>query len=225
MQTEPLLNNNNGNMARRSFLRYAGAGVAGVGLLGAASSCHKNHDVVANTATDVGTGDFAALNYLYVLEQIEAAFYKQVIATPYTGITTSELSFLTDIRDHEVAHAEYYQAVLGISALNVTVDLSTIDFTTRAKVLAAAKSFEDLGVSAYSGVALNIVLPQYIVVMTTIASVEARHAALIDILLGDDFVGSDQVDANGLNISAVPSVLLPTINKYLKTKISATVLS
>jgi len=225
MQTEPLLNNNNGNMARRSFLRYAGAGVAGVGLLGAASSCHKNHDVVANTATDVGTGDFAALNYLYVLEQIEAAFYKQVIATPYSGITASELSFLTDIRDHEVAHAEYYQAVLGVSALNVTVDLSTINFTTRATVLAAAKSFEDLGVSAYSGVGLNIVLPQYMVLITTIASVEARHAALIDILLGDDFVGSDQVDSNGLNISAVPSALLPTINKYLKTKISATVLS
>jgi len=225
MQTEPLLNNNNGNMARRSFLRYAGAGVAGVSLLGAASSCHKNHDVVANTATDVGTGDFAALNYLYVLEQIEAAFYKQVIATPYSGITASELSFLTDIRDHEVAHAEYYQAVLGVSALNVTVDLSTINFTTRATVLAAAKSFEDLGVSAYSGVGLNIVLPQYMVLITTIASVEARHAALIDILLGDDFVGSDQVDSNGLNISAVPSALLPTINKYLKTKISATVLS
>jgi len=225
MQAEQLLNNNNGNMARRSFLRYAGAGVAGVGILAASSSCHKNHEVSANVATDVGTGDFGALNYLYVLEQIEAAFYKQVIATPYTGMSATELSFLTDIRDHEVVHAEYYQAVLGVSALNVTVDLGPIDFTSRATVLAAAKSFEDLGVSAYNGVALNIVLPQYLVVATTIASVEARHAALIDLLLNVNFVGSDQVDANGLNISAVPSVLLPTINKYLKTKISATVLS
>ena len=225
MQAEQLLNNNNGNMARRSFLRYAGAGVVGVGILAASSSCHKNHEVSANVATDVGTGDFGALNYLYVLEQIEAAFYKQVIATPYTGMSATELSFLTDIRDHEVVHAEYYQAVLGVSALNVTVDLGPIDFTSRATVLAAAKSFEDLGVSAYNGVALNIVLPQYLVVATTIASVEARHAALIDLLLNVNFVGSDQVDANGLNISAVPSVLLPTINKYLKTKISATVLS
>jgi len=68
MQAEQLLNNNNGNMARRSFLRYAGAGVAGVGILAASSSCHKNHEVSANVATDVGTGDFGALNYLYVLE-------------------------------------------------------------------------------------------------------------------------------------------------------------
>ncbi|HWV65036.1 ferritin-like domain-containing protein [Chitinophaga sp.] len=34
----------------------------------------------------LGSGDVAVLNYAYALEQLEAAFYTQVVLTPYTGI-------------------------------------------------------------------------------------------------------------------------------------------
>jgi len=223
MKNETLTKTDNVNMARRSFLRYAGVGVAGMGLLATAASCHKDHNVNPNEgATDVGMGDIGILNYAYALEQLEAAFYTQVVATPYSGIPAVELTYLTEIRDHEIAHREFFKAALGAKAIKgLTPDFSSINFKSRASVLGAAKAFEDLGVTAYDGVGYLIQTPAYLSIAGAIVSVEARHAALIANLLGVSFVGSDQVDANGLNISNKPSVVLKTANTYLKTKVSA----
>ena len=223
MKNETLTKTDNVNMARRSFLRYAGVGVAGMGLLATAASCHKDHNVNPNEGfTDVGTGDYGILNYAYALEQLEAAFYTQVVATPYSGIPAVELTFLTEIRDHEIAHREFFKAALGTKAIKaLTPDFSSINFKSRASVLGAAKAFEDLGVTAYDGVGYLIQTPAYLSIAGAIVSVEARHASLIANLLGTSFVDSTQVDANGLNISNKPSVVLKTANTYLKTKVSA----
>jgi hypothetical protein len=223
MKNETLTNTSNVNMARRSFLRYAGAGVAGMGLLATAASCHKDHNVNPNSGfTDVGSGDIGILNYAYALEQLEAAFYTQVVATPYSGIPAIELTYLTEIRDHEVAHREFFKAALGAKAIKgLTPDFSSINFKDRASVLGAAKAFEDLGVTAYDGVGYLIQNPAYLSIAGAIVSVEARHASLIANLLNVSFVDSTQVDANGLNISNKPSVVLKTANTYLKTKVSA----
>src|ERR1700761_5427478 len=129
MKTETEINRDGVNMARRSFLRYAGAGVAAVGVLTAAS-CRKDNEVVTNTGIDIGIGDIAILNYAYALEQLEAAFYTQVIASPYSGISAIETARLTDIRDHEVAHREFFKAALGNNATvgGLTPDFSSINF-------------------------------------------------------------------------------------------------
>lgn len=223
MKTETDLNNGNVNMARRSFLRYAGVGVAGIGLLSATASCHKDHKINPSGITDVGSGDTGILNYAYALEQLEAAFYLQVVATPYSSMPSIELAYLTDIRDHEVAHREFFKKALGTGAIKaLTPDFSKINFASRASVLGAAKTFEDLGVTAYDGIAYNIQNAAYLSIAGSIVSVEARHAALIgNLLTNGNFVSSDQVDANGLNISNKPSVVLAGANVYLKTKVSA----
>lgn len=227
MKTERELNTDNVNMARRSFLRYAGAGIAGMGLMAAATSCHKDHPVQPSTAAiSLGTGDTGILNYAYALEQLEAAFYTQVVATPYSGMSSVELSFLTDIRDHEVAHREFFKAALGTSAIQaLSVNFSKIDFSSRSSVLATAKTFEDLGVTAYDGVAYKIQNVAYLAIAGSIVSVEARHAALIGNLLGEGFATSDQVSTTtGLNISNDPVTVLAAANMYLstKTQVSAT---
>ena len=74
MKTETLENVGGTNMARRSFLRYAGVGVASAGLL-ATAACHKDHKVILNNGVDIGSGDTGILNFAYALEQLEAAFY------------------------------------------------------------------------------------------------------------------------------------------------------
>ena len=110
----------------------------------AAAACHKDHGITpaTTTPTDIGSGDFGILNYAYALEQLEAAFYTQVILTPYSGISASEKLMLTEIRDHEVLHREFFKAALGSHAIMaLTPDFSSIDFTSRAKVLAAAQAF------------------------------------------------------------------------------------
>src|ERR1700744_854824 len=210
------------NLARRSFLKYTGAGGASMGLL-AMAACHKDHTINLSTGIDIGTGDYAILNYAYALEQLEAAFYIQVIATPYSGITDSEKAMLTEIRDHEVCHREFFKAALGSKAIPaLTTDFSKIDFTSRASVLGAAKAFEDTGVQAYDGAGYLIQSPDYLTIAGKIVSVEARHAALIrNLLVAGDFAGSDMIDANGLNSSLTIAQVLPIANTYLKTKVSA----
>jgi hypothetical protein len=211
------------NMARRSFLRYAGVGAASVGLL-ATAACHKDHQVSLGGGVDVGSGDVGILNFAYALEQLEAAFYIQVIATPYTGMTANEKTLLTSIRDHEVLHRNFFKAALGASAIaGLTVDFSSIDFTSRTAVLGAAKAFEDTGVMAYDGAGYLIQNPAYLLLAGKIVSVEARHASLIrNLLTPGSFAASDVVNSsNGLNNTLTIAQVLPIANTYLKTKVSA----
>jgi hypothetical protein len=224
MKTESQESISGANMARRSFLRYAGVGVASVGLL--AASCTKDHKIITNPTAgiDIGaTGDLAILNYAYALEQLEAAFYTQLILTPYSGISSTEKDLLTAIRDHEILHREFFKAALGTNAIPaLTVDFSKIDFTSRASTLGAAKAFEDTGVKAYDGAGYLIGGAAYLTIAGQIVSVEARHAALIsNLITPGSFAASDQVDANGLNSSASIADVLKIANTYLKTKVSA----
>jgi len=210
------------SMARRSFLRYAGAGLAAAGMLGAAA-CHKANPVVA-TGLDIGIGDTGILNYAYALEQLEAAFYIQVVATPYSGITATETARLTDIRDHEVAHREFLKATLGTSQAipALTPDFSSINFGTRASVLAAAQAFEDLGVQAYNGAGFLIESGIYLGIAGKIVSVEARHASYIrDLITPGSFGDTTILDVNGMDQSKTIAQVLPIANTFLKTKVNA----
>ncbi|MEI9943601.1 MAG: ferritin-like domain-containing protein [Chitinophagaceae bacterium] len=109
----------------------------------------------------LGSGDTGILNYAYALEQLEAAFYAQVILNPFSGMTAAETALLTDIRDHEIAHREFFKAALAGNAIQpLTPDFSSITFTSRDSVLGTAKAFEDLGVSAYNGAGKLIVNPR-----------------------------------------------------------------
>ncbi|MCJ8208900.1 ferritin-like domain-containing protein [Mucilaginibacter sp. RS28] len=211
-----------GGMARRQFLRYAGAGAALAAGAITMSSCSKDRKGIENDHVDLGSGDIAILNYAYALEQLEAAFYTQVVQTPYSGISSAELSLLTDIRDHEIAHREFFKAALAGNAIEgLTPNFSSINFADRTSVLAASKAFEDLGVSAYNGAGAMIQKADYLVLAGKIVSVEARHAALIrDLISYNSFIDSSVVDiANtSLEISRTPAQVVPIANQYLTGK-------
>lgn len=213
----------NVNMARRSFLRYAGVGAAAATGVLAMASCRKNHDDVLTNTIDIGSGDIGVLNYAYALEQLEAAFYIQVALTPYIGITATETALLTDIRDHEVAHREFFKEALGVNAITgLSVDFSSIDFNSRTKVLAAAQAFEDTGVSAYNGAGYLIQNVDYLALAGKIVSVEARHAAYIRNLVSyGSFADNTVLDTNGMDKAQSIAQVLPIANTYLKTKVSA----
>lgn len=207
-------------LQRRSFLQFAGAGAAGIALM--AAGCKKDSNSIANAGVNLGSGDIGILNYAYALEQLEAAFYDTVVKTPYSGISTTELSLLTDIRDHELAHREFFRTALGTSAIPaLEVNFSTINFTVRANVLATAKAFEDLGVSAYNGAGKLIKSADYLVLAGKIVSVEARHAALIRDLIEDgSFANSEVIDANGLDVARAPKDVLAIAQTYIKTTVN-----
>jgi len=211
----------NERMARRSFLKYAGAGAVAVGVIATAASCQKHGGVVSDPqVVDLGTGDIAVLNYAYALEQLEAAFYTQVIATPFTGITTEERALLTEIRDHEIIHREFFKTALAGNAIpGLTPNFSTINFNDKSSVLKAAKAFEDLGVAAYNGAGYMIQTTDYLLLAGKIVSVEARHAALIRNLLGENLADATILDmTTSLEKSKTPAEVLKIANTFVTGK-------
>jgi len=209
-------------MARRSFLQYTGAGVAAATLIMA--GCKKDgNTIMDDDGVDLGSGDIGILNYAYALEQLEAAFYLQIVATPYSGISADEKAYFVDVSRHEVAHREFFKNALGDKAIpGLEVNFSSIDFTSRDSVLATAKAFEDLGVSAYNGAGQLLESADYLLLAGKIVSVEARHAAYIrDLIQCGTFANSDVVDANGLDVVRTPAEVLAIAGTYIKTKINA----
>lgn len=207
--------------SRRKFLGIMGAGSA---LVVVAASCKKTHVGNYNEgAVDLGSGDVGVLNYAYALEQLEAAFYTQVVSSPYSQMSSMEKAYLTDIRDHEIAHREFFKAALGSKAIQaLEVNFSAIDFTSRTSVLATAKAFEDLGVSAYNGAGKLLVNPDYLTIAGKIVSVEARHAAWVrDTITAGSFADMTAVNAMGLDLERKPDDVLAIASAFLKTKINA----
>ena len=203
---------------RRNMLKFFGASAAVITI---GSACKSDSTPTPSTGVNLGSGDIGVLNYAYALEQLEAAFYIKVASSPYAGITAMESSFLNDIRDHEVAHREFFKAALGASAIGaLEVNFSSINFASRASVLGAAKTFEDLGVSAYNGAGKLLVSDVYLGLAGKIVSVEARHAATIrELLQANSF--ADTTDANGLDTALSPAQVLAAAGTYIVTPINA----
>lgn len=211
-------------MGRLSFLKYSGAAVAATGLL--IAGCKKDDDDDNDPmAVNLGSGDTGILNYAYALEQLEAAFYIRVMAEPFAGMTAEEAQILGDLRVHEITHREFFKAAITTGRIkdDLEFNFDSIDFNSRASVLGAAKTFEDLGVKAYNGAGKLISDPTYLVLAGKIVSVEARHAAAIrDLLnpLSADFAGNDIVDANGLDGALAPSQVLNAAKSFYKDTIN-----
>lgn len=220
--------------SRRQFLKWSSAaaltalafGALGPGKLSAKDAfLGLPFDDSRGDGVDLGKGDFGVLNYAYALEQLEAAFYTQVIATPFSRITSAERAILTDIRDHEIAHREFFKVALGKKAIpGLQVNFTSINFNSRESVLGTAKTFEDLGVSAYNGAGQLLKNPDYLLLAGKIVSVEARHAATIRDLLkpmSSYFSGDDVVDASGLDKARTPAEVLAAAGPFIRTKVTA----
>lgn len=209
------------SFSRRRFLRTTGLFGAAAVMASGLTACGKDDD--DEDGVNLGSGDTGILNYAYALEQLEAAFYTQVMLSPYSGMNAAETAYLTDIRDHEIAHREFFKTVLMGNAIpGLEVDFSSINFGSRASVLGTAKAFEDLGVAAYNGAGNLITDGNNLLLAGKIVSVEARHAALIrELLEVNSFAGSDAVLTGGFDKALMPSEVLSVARTYVKTKINA----
>ena len=207
---------------RRSFFMYAGATAGASALL--LAGCDDDEDTPVNPATvSLGSGDVGVLNYAYALEQLEAAFYAQVVKTPATDFMAGELSYFQEVAKHEAIHRDFFKAAINRDApgkiiSDLTPIFTAVDFTKRTSVLQTAQTFEDLGVSAYNGAGKLLKTAAYLVLAGQIVSVEARHAAIIR-----DFVSpgtfSDTADANGLDLARTPAQVLPLAQPFISQKL------
>jgi len=164
---------------RRTFLKWGGAGIAALAIGGTSRTTVFGQ---GQQTINLGSGDIGIMNFAFLLEQLEADFYTRVVANNfYAGATAEERQILTDLRDHEIIHREFFKALLGANGIPQlpAFDFSLVDFNSRDSVLTNSQAMEDTGVSAYNGAGQAIVSPDVLAIAGKIVSVEGRHAAAI----------------------------------------------
>jgi hypothetical protein len=205
---------------RREFLKRTSAVV----FVAAVAACDDD-DITGGGNGDEAvidlSDDFGVLNFAYALEQLEAAFYTKVASSFYGGATADEKAMLTAIRDHEVAHREFFKAALGSHAIGaLTPNFSAVNFGDRTSVLTTSQTFENLGVGAYNGAGQYLQSADFLTIAGKIVSVEARHAAAIQDLLTPKAFASGQIDNNGMDKALAPTAVIQAAAPFITTKVT-----
>lgn len=227
-------------LRRRSFLRVAGATAASSALLLAGCGDDDDSTVAPSTTTlSFAKSNTGLLNYAYLLEQLEAAFYQKVVDAFPADFTAEDRAAFLDLRDHEVIHRETLKFALGSNAYDANLtdnplvfDFSSFTLTSRAGVYAAARTLEDIGVAAYNGAGKLLLFANdnshvvYLQLLAKIASVEARHAAFVcDQQQAGSFAGPDVVPTSGstagLDTAKTPVEVVALIAKYVPLTLNA----
>ncbi len=218
---------------RRDFLRAAGLGGAALAIAacsggaaerGLVAPAGPSPAVVGPNGVTLDFGDeIDVLNYAYALEQLEAAFYVAAVAAPQfaTIFAANEQRILTDLRDHEVVHRDFFAAALGAAKIpNLTPNFSAVNFGDRTSVLQTARAFEDLGVGAYNGAGRYLKSAAYLTLAGKIVSVEARHAAAIRDLLAPRSGGMNGFAPNAYDAGITPQNVLAAADPFIVENIT-----
>jgi hypothetical protein len=180
-------------VSRRKFMALAGGGgAASLSVLLAA--CGSDDDTTAGatsagasqgkTGTEqFGKGDIGILNYALTLEYLETAFYADVVKSGlFKG---SELETIRKFGAEEAEHvAALTAAVKQLGGKPAPKPQTEFPLDSASSVLKLAGTVENLGAAAYLGQAPNIKSPQVLASALAIHSVEGRHAAALNTLLG-----------------------------------------
>lgn len=228
-------------LRRRSFLRVAGATVASSALL--LAGCNDDDEVApvtTNSNTLVLTNNTVGLlNYLYLLEQLQAALFQKVVDAFPSDFTADDRAAFIDLRDHEVIHRETLKYLLDTSAYDINLGTNVLVFkfdsfnlSTRSGAYTAARTLKELSVSAYNGISRMVLeskeqptFQAHLKLLVKMASVESRHAAFVrDQLQPNSFAASDVIGTNGLDSSKTPAEVAPLIAAYLPITLDVTAL-
>ena len=162
--------------------------------------------------------DLAVLNYALTLEHLEATFYtlyqSQFNASAFVaaGYNASVYANLDQIRMHEVAHVNLLNTTIaGLGGVPVPQCVYQFPVTNVSTYIAVADLLENTGVSAYDGGFNGLTLPALQTAAATIATVEARHASYLDLLLGKPAVGANP---NGTDVALTPAQVIAAASAF-----------
>jgi rubrerythrin len=130
-----------------------------------------------------GKGDIGILNYALTLEYLETAFYEEVVKSGlFKG---EELAVLKKFGAEEAQHVEALSGtVKKLGGKPAPKPKAEFPLKNAKSVAELAGTVENLGAAAYLGQAGNIESPEVLAAALSIHSVEARHAATLNMLLG-----------------------------------------
>jgi hypothetical protein len=197
---------------RRFFAISGGTGAAGA-LLAACGDDEDSSTTAAETSTNdemtsqFGEGDLGIVNYALTLEYLEAAFYADVAKSGlFKG---DDLALIKSIGQAEQEHVDALVATAKqLGGMPAEEPKAEFPLDDAASVLALAAEVENLGAAAYLGQAANIESPDILAAALSIHSVEGRHAAVLNVLVGDEPT-PDGAFAQGADMQTVLDAVQP----------------
>ncbi|HET7573916.1 MAG TPA: ferritin-like domain-containing protein [Solirubrobacterales bacterium] len=179
-----------GDLSRRRFLALTGGSAGLAAVLAACGSDDDSTSTASSQGTgksetaQFGKGDVGILNYALTLEYLETAFYRDVVASGlFKG---AELATIRRFGAEEAEHVEALSAaVKQLGGKPAPMPKTEFPLEDAKSVLELAGTVENLGAAAYLGQAANIESPEVLASALAIHSVEGRHAAALNTLLGE----------------------------------------
>ena len=196
-------------VSRRRFLALTGGTTAAGALLAACGDDDEEMATAADEdmASQFGDGDLGIVNYALTLEYLEAGFYGEVAKSGlFKG---GDLALIKSIGQAEQEHVAALTATAkqlgGQPAKEPKAQFPLDDATS---VLELAATVENLGAAAYLGQAAAIESPDVLAAALSIHSVEGRHAAALNALVGEP-VTPDGAFAQGADMQTVLDEVKP----------------
>jgi hypothetical protein len=179
-----------GPQSRRRFLVIGGGSTALTAFLAACGSDSSTSGTSVmkpagkSETAEFGKGDVGILNYALTLEYLETAFYADVVKSGlFKG---ADLEPMRKFGREEGEHVEALtQAVKSLGGKPAPKPKAEFPLKSAKSVLELAATVENLGAAAYLGQAANIESPEVLAGALAIHSVEGRHAATLNALLGE----------------------------------------
>jgi Ferritin-like domain len=177
-------------VSRRKFIALTGGSAAAAAFLAACGS--DSGTTTTTTAAkgggtseteQFGKGDVGILNYALTLEYLETAFYADVVKSGlFNG---ADLATIRKFGEEEAQHVSALTAaVKQLGGKPAPEPKTEFPLKSAKAVLELAGTVENLGAAAYLGQAPNIKSPEVLASALAIHSVEGRHAAALNTLLG-----------------------------------------
>ncbi len=179
----------NDPVSRRKFMALTGGSAAAAAFLAACGSDDGTTTMTSATGggdsetAQFGKGDIGILNYALTLEYLETAFYADVVKSGlFKG---ADLETIRKFGAEEAEHvAALTAAVKQMGGKPAPEPKTEFPLKSAKSVLELAGTVENLGAAAYLGQAANIKSPDVLASALAIHSVEGRHAAALNTLLG-----------------------------------------
>ena len=209
--------------SRKRFLRQAGGGGVAASLAVFIAACggdSKSSSKAAATATPTmsaksgteqfGQGDLGIANYALTLEYLETDFYAKV---NNSGMLKGKVADLAKrFGNEEQAHVDALIALIKKAGGKPAVAPKTnFPLDDEKSILTLAATVENLGARAYLGQAAHIQDKEILAAALSIHSVEARHAAVLNLATG----AKPAPDAFAMPVTA--DEVLKTVKPFLAT--------
>jgi rubrerythrin len=205
-------------VSRRKFFLLTGGTGSAAAFLAACGGDDDTSSTAAGTSSTAmgddsgassqfGEGDLGIVNYALTLEYLETAFYNDVAKSGlFKG---DDLALIQAIAKTEQQHVDALTATAKkLGGPVAPAPKAEFPLKDAKSVLELAATVENLGAAAYLGQAAAIESPEILAAALSIHSVEGRHAAVLNVLTGQEPT-PDGAFAQGEDMQAVLDAVQP----------------